>query len=295
MNLDADVRRGVGYLLSSAFFFSLMSLLVKLAGERLPSSTMVFARAFVTCVLSFLWLRHAGLSPLGNARRLLLLRGVLGFVALMLFYFAITKLPLAEVTVLHYLNPLFTVVFARVFLRERAPRATLWAMLLAFAGAVFITRPQLVFGGAASLATEGVLAAIGGAMAAGAAYTTVRKLGSLEHPLVVVFTASLVALPASLPFLLAQFVLPEGKEWLWLLLIGCTTQISQVQLTKGLALVPAGPGTAVGYVQVVFASLLGFVVLGVHPGPHVLVGTLLILLGTWLITSPRQWWPRRGH
>ncbi|MFZ9887752.1 MAG: DMT family transporter, partial [Myxococcota bacterium] len=166
MTDDASLRRGIGHLLSSAFFFSLMSLFVKLAGERLPSSTMVFARALLTCVLSYVWLRRTGLSPFGNARRLLFLRGVLGFVALTLFYFAITKLPLAEVTVLHYLNPLFTVVFARVFLRERAPKSMVWAMLLAFAGTVLVARPQFLFGHAETLAQEGVLAAIGGAMAA---------------------------------------------------------------------------------------------------------------------------------
>ncbi len=69
---------------AAAFFFSIMSVLVKVAGQRLPTQQVVLARAAVGAILSWGALQARGVSPLGNNRRLLLVRGVLGYVALLL-------------------------------------------------------------------------------------------------------------------------------------------------------------------------------------------------------------------
>lgn len=277
------VRRGIVYLLSAALFFSLMSLFVKLAGERLPSPMLVLARAIVTLVLSFALLRRAGIPPLGNHKRLLVLRAAFGFLGLVFFFYALTVLPLAEVTVIHYLNPLFTALLAALVLKERMGPALWVALLVGLAGIVLVARPSFLFGGGSPLPPLGVAAALAGSLAAAAAYTTVRQLRKTDHPLVIVFYFSLIAVPASLPLVIPVFVWPRGVEWLWLLAIGVTTQVAQVHMTRGLSLVPAGPGTAVGYVQIALAATWGALIFGERPGVHTLIGTLLVLSATLLV------------
>ena len=80
---------GVRFMLASAFFFSLMSLLVKVAGRGLPSQEIVLVRGVVTLVLSYWMVKRARIYPWGNRRWILVLRGLLGFAALSCFYFAL--------------------------------------------------------------------------------------------------------------------------------------------------------------------------------------------------------------
>lgn len=260
-----------------------MSLFVKLAGERLPSPMLVLARAVVTFVISLLLLRRAKLPLFGNHKPLLLLRGLLGFAGLVFFFYAVTTLPLAEVTVIHYLNPLFTAVLAALVLKERMSPLLALALLTGLAGVAMVARPSFLFGTGSSLPPLGVASALAGSLVAAGAYTTVRQLRKTDHPLVIVFYFSLVAVPASIPLVVPVFIMPQGIEWLWLLLIGVTTQIAQVHMTRGLALVPAGPGTAVGYVQIAFAATWGALFFAERPGLFTALGTLLVLCAVLLV------------
>lgn len=271
-----------------------MSLFVKLAGERLPSSMLVLARAIVTFVISVVVLRRARLPMFGNHKPLLLLRGLFGFGGLVFFFYGLTALPLAEATVIHYLNPLFTAVLAALVLKERMSPLLALSLLLGLAGVLLVARPSFLFGEGSALPPLGVASALAGSLVAAGAYTTVRQLRKTDHPLVIVFYFSLVAVPASIPLVVPSFVMPEGIEWLWLLLIGVTTQIAQVQMTRGLALVPAGPGTAVGYVQIALAAAWGAFFFGERPGLYTVLGTLLVLVAVLLVAFSARNVPARG-
>ena len=105
---------GLRYMIAAAFFFSLMSLQVKLVGQRLHSSEIVFFRALLSLLFTYVLLRRAGVPVWGHRKGLLVLRGTFGFIALSCFFFALTRLPLADVTVLHFTNPVFTAVIAAI-------------------------------------------------------------------------------------------------------------------------------------------------------------------------------------
>jgi uncharacterized membrane protein len=102
-----------------AFWASIMSLLVKLAGRRIPSQELVLVRALITLALSYAALRRAGLGVRGTHPRLLVLRGVAGCAGLTCFYYSLVHLPLGEATLIQYTNPVFAAVMAAVVLRER--------------------------------------------------------------------------------------------------------------------------------------------------------------------------------
>ena len=273
---------------AGAFWFSIMSLLVKGAGARLPSMELVLARAVVTLVLSVALLRRARISPWGTRRGRLALRGLFGFTALVCFYYALTHLPIAEATVLQYTNPVFTALLAALLLGERLTWRESGAALVSLAGVVLVARPAALFGGAAPLPTVPVLIALLGAFVSAAAYVTVRSLGSSEHPLVVVFYFPLVSVPLALPAVLPLWIWPTPLEWLALVGIGVATQIAQVYMTRGLQLEPAGRATAVGYLQVVFAAAWGMLLFHEPLHPLTLFGTVLVVSGTLALALRRR-------
>ena len=93
------MNQGVVYMLASSLAFSVMAVMVKLAGERLPNQEIVLVRAVLSLFLSYGLIRRAGIAPLGNNRLLLLLRGLFGYCALSCLVYSLTHLPLAEATV----------------------------------------------------------------------------------------------------------------------------------------------------------------------------------------------------
>ncbi|MCA9504039.1 MAG: DMT family transporter [Myxococcales bacterium] len=279
---------GAACMLLSAFAFSVMTALVKLAGERLPSQEIVVARALVSLLLTYALLRRAGVSPWGEQRAWLWLRGLFGFAGLSCVFAAVTHLPLAEATVLQYLHPAITAVLAALFLGEAIGSRVVMASAVSLAGVVLVARPRWLFGLTAdTLDPLWVLVAIGGAAFSAAAYVVVRRLGRSEHPLVIVFYFPLVTVPAALPTMLPDFVWPEGREWALLLGIGLATQIGQVSLTRGLALLPAAEGTALSYLQVVFAAIWGVLVFGEQPDGLAIGGGLLVIGSAFWLSRAR--------
>lgn len=283
---------GLRYMALAAFWFSVMSLLVKLSGQRLGTQQIVLARGVISLLLSYWLLRRVRLSPWGREPWLLLLRGVLGFAALSCFYYGVIHLPLADATVIQYTNPIFTALLAAWLLGERIGWRQGALVLLSMTGVVLMARPSFLFGERTTALDPLVVAiALTGAILSAGAYVTVRSLGAREHPLIIVFYFPLVTVPASLPFAIAGWVWPTSWEWLVLLGVGISTQIGQVYLTRGLQLEPAGRATSVAYLQIVFAGLWGVLFFSEHPGVWSLAGALLIL-GSTLALGRRARRPR---
>ena len=271
-----------------AFWFSVMSLLVKLAGQRLPSMEIVLVRAVVTLMLSYALVRRARLPLWGNRRSLLIIRGLLGAAALTCFYFSIVHLPLAEATVIQYTNPVFAALLAGALLGERFGRRELVGVLASMAGVLLIARPSFLFAGSPPLDPIHIGIAVAGAMFSATAYVTVRMLRRIDHPLVVVFYFPLVTVPLVFPFALRGWLWPTPTEWAILVGIGTATQIAQVYMTRGLQLEPAGRATAVGYLQIVFAALWGVLLLGEQPDRWSVLGATIIIGGTLLVGVGRR-------
>ena len=102
---------------------SVMSLLVKIAGQLLPSMEIVLFRGILTLAMSYVIVKRARIEPiLGLNRRLLIQRGVLGAAALACFLFSLTHLPLAESTLIQYMNPVFAIMVSHLWFGESAGR-----------------------------------------------------------------------------------------------------------------------------------------------------------------------------
>ena len=270
-----------------AFWFSIMGLLVKIAGRRLGSMEIVLFRGVITLALSWWALKQRRISPWGTQRRLLVVRGTLGSIALTCFFYSILHLPLGEATLIQNMNPVFATVLAALILKEHLRAPEMICLVTSLVGVVFIAQPQALFGAAAApsnLLDVGI--ALMGALASGTAYTLVRKMRTTEHPLVIVFYLPLLSVPISLPFAVAEWVWPNAIEWALLIAVGITTQLAQVSMTRGLQLERTARATTVGYLQVAFAVLWGAMVLGEIPDVWTLAGATTII-GSTLVLS---WW-----
>lgn len=268
----------------SALFFSLMSLTVKVAGARLPSMELVLARGVIVTLLAGADLARRRVPLRSRHTGMLLTRGFVGFLALACYYFSVIHLPLAEATLIHFTNPVFTALIAAAFLGERLRSAELALALAGLAGVVLVVRPAGLGGGAlpaipvASSLTAAVLAAV--------AYVLVRHLRD-HDPMLVVFSFAGVTSLAALPLSLPGFVTPRGGEWAVLLAVGVSTFLGQLFLTLGLQRERAGRAMTIGYVQVVFATIWGILVFGQRPGTATLLGAAVIIGSAALLARRR--------
>lgn len=276
------------YMAASALGFSTMSALVKLAGERFSTGQIVLARAVVTLTLSYAMVQHAAVPPLGNRRSKLILRGVLGFVALSGYYISIARLPLAIAQTLQQTSPVFTAIAAWWLLKEPIGWRTAIAIAFGLSGVLLVVQP-----GTGSADALGVAIALSAACLSSAAYVTVRQLSQTEHPLVIVMYFSLITTPFSIPWAAASWMQPDARGWLLLLAVGAATQVGQVFLTKALAVEAAGRVATMGYLQICFAIAWQVALFGIWPSLGTVAGATLIVAGTLVVSAKPRAVPNR--
>jgi len=266
-----------------ALSFSAMSALAKVAGRSVPLFEIVLARSAVMTVLAGTVLWRRGHSFRGSAPGLLALRGILGFGALSCFFYAVVNLPLADATVLHFMNPVFTALAAAVVLDEHLGARETLLVVGSMLGVVVVARPSFLFGEADALDPVAVGIALTGAFLAAAAYVTVRRLRG-EEPLLIVFWFAALSTLFSLPLVVRNPVLPTLSTFLVLIGVGLTTHVGQVLITYGFRLERAGRASSVGYLQIVFAAGWGWLLFDEVPdlwtgvGAAVIVGCTMVLM-----------------
>jgi len=270
---------GAQYMLLSAFGFSVMGALVKVAGGAdVPLLQIIAVRAAISIVLSLADIRRAGRHPLGHRRGWLFARGAVGFLSLTCVYYAVLHLPYAQATVLQYLHPVFTAALAYLILREVPSIPTLVCVMLSLLGLLVMLMPAA---GADSMGSNwlAMLAGLAGALGSGLAYTIVRKLAPTEHPSVIVLYFPMVCLPAAILIGWDTFIWPTGHTWIVLLGVGLFTQVGQIGLTKAMQTDLASRATSLSYIQIVFAAILGLAFFGEIPHLNTLIGAGLIITG----------------
>ena len=284
--------RACGALILCALAFSLMTVCVKHLGGQLPVAEIVLVRSLISIVITLAMLQRVGVSPWGEQRRLLLVRGVLGTTALLCFFEALARLPLAAATLLQYTYPTLTALSAWLLLGEPIRRRIGIAVLLGWIGVMLVMQPDWINSTTGAVMPElpaiAVTLGLGGALLTALAYVSVRQLSAREHPLVIVFYFPLVSVPATLPLLWGQAIWPSPEQWLWLVGVGIFTQLGQIWLTEGLSALPAARATSINYVQVVFASLWGVLFFAEPITGAVVLGAACVLGATLISLSARQ-------
>ena len=279
LNIEKNLK-GIKFLIGSGFAFSLMSVCVKAIGDRIPISELVFARATISIIITRFFLYKNKINPWGYQKKLLLLRGLLGTIALFCIFKALTILPIATATVIQYIYPTFTVICAYIILKEFILKRIVYSIIIGWIGIVLVSQPELNSNNNFRETILAILIAILGALMTSLAYICVRKLSLIEHPLVIIYYFPLVSIPLSIPFIINDFVLPTGTDWFWIMGIGIFTQIGQLFITEGLRLLPASQATSLNYSQVIFASIWGMLIFQEKITSSVYLGGFCVLIST---------------
>jgi len=275
------------WMLVAAALFALMGVLVKHASAQFSPAELVFYRsAFgLLAIGGVIALKHRALfAPLAT-RHLQehVWRGLSGFMALVLFFYAIARLPLATAVTLNYTAPLFLAVLSAWWLREKHGRGLLGAVGLGFVGIVLLLRPKLQ-----DQAWLPALAGLVSGMLAAVAYVNVKQLGKLGEPewRVVFYFTLLATLGGAAWMALAGFHCPQAADWPWLVGIGVSATLAQLALTRayhrGRTLIVG----ALAYTTVGFSAGYGVLLFGEHLPLLAWIGMAVVALaGIWAVRT----------
>jgi drug/metabolite transporter (DMT)-like permease len=273
--------------LSSAFAFSVMFLLVKLAvqsGIKVPE--VLFWRQAMTAPALFLWLVAQGQLHRLRTDRIgaHALRAGVGMSNLAIVFTATALLPLAEVTTLGFATPLFAVVIAAAVLGEQIGPWRWGAVLLGFLGVLVIAQP-----GSSPIDPLGATLALFGALLVAVINFQIRDLGRTEEPIRVVFWFGLFGMLATalvLPWFASAH---DGYQWLLLGGIGLSGLIGQLGLTASLRFAPVSTVIVMDYSTLIWATLFGWLAWGTLPGQATWLGAPLIVgAGLLIVWRERQ-------
>ncbi|TCM88066.1 threonine/homoserine efflux transporter RhtA [Rhodovulum steppense] len=258
-------------LLTGANFVAVTAL-VKHVGDAVPAPQ----AAFLRYVLGLVFLAPM-LGPLlraGIDRRGLALyswRGIAHALGVICWFYAMTRIPIAEVTAMNYLNPVYVTIGAALVFGERLALRRILAVAVAFAGVLVILRP-----GFREL-SDGHLAMLFTALFFGASYLMAKRLSERDSAAVVVAMLSITVTLALAPFALAVWVTPTLSQLFWLFLVAFFATAGHYSMTMAFRAAPLAVTQPVTFLQLVWATLLGWLVFGEAADGWVILGGAMIV------------------
>ncbi|MBC7946122.1 MAG: DMT family transporter [Burkholderiales bacterium] len=261
-------------MLVAGLLFAVMGVFVKLGSAHFSSAELVFYRSFISLILIVGLMRARGLLAATPHRKMHVLRGLSGFLSLMLYFHAISLLPLASAVTLNYTSPLFLALFT-VVMRERPQWPLLAAIVVGFLGVGLLLRPaidrELLTGGLFGLASG---------FFAGIAYLNVRQLGELGEPewRIVFYFTLISTIGAGIWMLVHEFHAVDRHSLLLLLGVGSSATIAQLAMTRAYRTGNTLVVGALAYSTVLFATLFGIMLWQEMLPPLGLAGAILIVL-----------------
>ena len=276
----ANRTKGILFILSAAFFFSLMTVFVRLSGD-VPTMQKAFFRNIVAAFLAAFILMRSGEKFYIPRTSLMdmFLRCSIGTMGILCNFWAVDHMRIADANILNKLSPFFAILMSIFILKERPNRVEWLSVLLAFIGAAFVAKPG------AGIASFPALVAILGGFTAGTAYTYVRKLGlsGVKGP-VIVFSFSVFSTLILLPNILLNYHPMSVRQFIFLVLAGCSAAFAQLSVTAAYQNAPARDISVFDYSQVVYAAMFGFLLWGEIPDAWSFLGYAIIIgtaFGKW--------------
>jgi drug/metabolite transporter (DMT)-like permease len=259
-------------MLGAGFCFVAVTGIVRHLGTDLPAAQSAFLRFAWGAVflIPVLWpLLRAPLPP--GSGRLILGRGAVHTLAVVCWFYAMARIPVAEVTAIGYLNPVIVTLGAAVFFGERLAARRLAAIAAAIIGALIVLRPGV------RAIEPGHLAQLLAATAFAGSYLVAKRLTDVLPASAVVALLSLTVTVGLLPLALAVWVPVGLRELGWLALVAVFATAGHYGMTRAFTLAPIAVTQPVTFLQLVWATLLGALVFAEPVDPWVLVGGAVII------------------
>ena len=272
-------------LVFASLFFSLMTVCVKKIDPKIDIYELVFFRSFISLLITSFILKTKDINPWGNNRKLLLLRGFFGTVALLCIFYAIRNMPLSISTVIQYTYPIFISIFAGIFINEKITKNTVLALILGWLGILVILNHSQLENINVEIDKLSIFIAFLGAISTALAYVTVKKLSATEDIFIIIKYFPLVSVITLFPIVLGNWVTPNLNDLIWIMGIGIFTQLGQTFLTIGLKNLPASEASTINYLQVFFGSIWGVIFFSELININFIFGSIFVLLGSIISSS----------
>jgi drug/metabolite transporter (DMT)-like permease len=243
---------GALWMLTAGLLFGCMSMLVKFGAAHFSSSELVFYRSLTSFLFLAAMMLHARMPLSTSLWRGHLWRGLSGSVAMILFFYCITALPLATAVSLNYTSSLFLALLTLIVLREKLHLPLGASLALGFFGVVLLLHPTL----ARDQLGDGMLGLLSGLLA-GVAIFNVRQLGQAGEPaLRIVFYFNLVSTLCSGAWMLRQGLhMPDLNDIALLAAIGASATFAQLAMTHAYRIGHTMVISTLSYSTIAFASL----------------------------------------
>ncbi|WP_456278863.1 DMT family transporter [Bacillus sp. AK128] len=266
------MKQGIILAIASAFIFSIMNVFVKAASETIPVSEIVFFRSVIGAVIIYYLMKRAKISLSRKGIPMLVLRGLLGALYLLAYFFTIAHIPLGDASILAHLSPFFAIILSSYFLKEKMSKQMIILFPVFILGATLLMNP-FQYGSYTIYALVGILSAFLAACAA----TSIRILSVTHHKYEIVFYFLAAGTIVSVPLMWNEFVIPSLLGWFYLICVGVVSLIGQIVLTSAFTHENIIVVEVVRYIGIFFNVMWGFVIWGETISILSVIGGALII------------------
>lgn len=268
--------RGMLWMVGGGLCFSLLNTTARMLSQQLDVYQTQFLRYLMGLIvmLPLVW-RHGlqAYRPVNVMGQFW--RGAVHTLGLILWFTALPNIPLADMTAIGFTGPIFIMLGAAWFLGEPMHRDRWVAALIGFAGVLVVVLPKMTGTGGwynlVMLASSPVFAA---------SFLITKALTRYEKPGVIVLWQAITVMVLSLPMALLHWQMPNAMQWLGFAVTGVLGSLGHYCLTRAFATADISATQSLRFLELVWASLLGWMVFGDGPSPSTWAGALVILLST---------------
>ncbi|SIS99713.1 Threonine/homoserine efflux transporter RhtA [Roseivivax lentus] len=270
---------GILWMVVTGVCFVMVTALVKALGTRIPPAESAFLRYLLGLVFLIpVWRVLAAARLTRRHWALFSIRGLMHGLGVICWFFAMTRIPIAEVTAMNYLNPVFVSLLAVAFLGERMKAPRILAIVAALLGALIILRPGM------RVLDPGHFAMMVTALSFAGGYLLAKILSDELPASVVVAMLSATVTLALLPFALLNWVWPSWGEIGILFAVAFFATAGHYTMTRAFAAAPVTVTQPVIFLQLVWSVLIGAAFFGEPPDPFVIAGGTLIVAAVVFMT-----------
>ena len=269
---DTNPVHAILWMLASGLSFVGVTGIVRYLGTDLPAAQSAFVRfawgaLFLAPALMGLWRQgFAGLHL-----RLHLGRGAVHVAAVICWFYAMARIPVAEVTAIGYLNPVLLTLGTVVFFGERLSLRRVMAIAVAMGGALIVLRPGL------REVTDGHIAQIGAAVFFAGSYLFAKRLSAVATAGQIVAMLSLIVTLALAPLAAWVWVPMSLEQLAWLAVVAACATSGHYCMSRAFAAAPIAVSQPVVFLQLIWAALLGWFIFGERVDLFVLIGGAVIV------------------
>jgi len=279
---------GVFWMLVTGFCFVMVTALVKTVGPGVPPAQSAFLRYALGLIFVIPMIRPMLRAQLSRrALKLFGLRGVVHTAGVILWFYAMTQIPIAEVTAMNYLNPVYVTILAALLLGERLAARRIMAIVVALIGALVILRPGF------REISPGHIAMLFTAMSFAVGYLVAKIMADETSPAVVVGMLSVTVTIGLAPFAWAVWVPVTLDQLAWLFGVAVFATAGHFTMTMAFKAAPLTVTQPVTFLQLVWATLLGALVFGEPADIWVILGGAMIIAAVSYITLREAMLKRR--